>query len=86
MLAALMSAQTADFPRLVAGGGKGRRREHCDKMEVRDLDVGDLLGLLESPQEEVAQEVRLLLKETFSTVRESWLITGLLEYFYVSNR
>lgn len=54
-------------------------------MEVRDLDVGDLLGLLESPQEEVAQEVRLLLKETFSTVRESWLITGLLEYFYVSN-
>ena len=58
----------------------------CVKMEVRDLDVGDLLGLLESPQEEVAQEVRLLLKETFSTVRESWLITGLLEYFYVSNR
>lgn len=54
-------------------------------MEVRDLNVGDLLGLLESPQEEVAQEVRLLLKETFSTVRESWLITGLLEYFYVSN-
>ncbi|KAG0711939.1 Hamartin [Chionoecetes opilio] len=37
---------------------------------------GDLLGLLESPQEEVAHEVRLLLKETFSTVRESWLITG----------
>lgn len=55
-------------------------------MEVRDLDVGDLLGLLESPQEEVAHEVRLLLKETFSTVRESWLITGILEYFYVSNR
>lgn len=55
-------------------------------MEVRDLDVGDLLGLLESPQEEVAQEVRLLLKETFSMVRESWLITGILEYFYISNR
>lgn len=55
-------------------------------MEVRDLDVGDLLGLLESPQEEVAHEVRLLLKETFSTVRESWLITGILEYFYISNR
>lgn len=54
-------------------------------MEVRDLDVGDLLGLLESPQEEVAHEVRLLLKETFSTVRESWLITGILEYFYISN-
>lgn len=28
MLAALMSAQTADFPRLVAGGGEERQREH----------------------------------------------------------
>lgn len=62
------------------------RPSRTTMMEVRDLDVGDLLGLLESPQEEVAQEVRLLLKETFSTVRESWLITGILEYFYVSNR
>lgn len=55
-------------------------------MEARELNVGDLLGLLESPQEEVCHEVRALLKETFSSVREPWLISGLLEYFYVSNR
>ncbi|XP_042217211.1 hamartin-like [Homarus americanus] len=53
--------------------------------EVRDLNVGDVLGLLESTQEEVSQEVRALLKETFATVREPWLVNGLLEYFYVSN-
>ncbi|KAK3870190.1 hypothetical protein Pcinc_024558 [Petrolisthes cinctipes] len=54
-------------------------------MEARELNVGDLLGLLESPQQEVCHEVLALLKETFSSIREPWLITGLLEYFYVSN-
>ncbi|XP_071532951.1 uncharacterized protein Tsc1 [Panulirus ornatus] len=54
-------------------------------VEVRDLKVGDVLGLLESTQEEVYQEVRTLLKETFATVREAWLVNGLLEYFYISN-
>ncbi|XP_068237818.1 hamartin-like [Palaemon carinicauda] len=53
--------------------------------EVRDRDVGDVLGLLESPQEEVVQEVRSILKDTLATTREGWLITGLLEYFFVSN-
>nr|XP_045606623.1 hamartin-like [Procambarus clarkii]XP_045606624.1 hamartin-like [Procambarus clarkii]XP_045606625.1 hamartin-like [Procambarus clarkii]XP_045606626.1 hamartin-like [Procambarus clarkii] len=53
--------------------------------EVRDLNVADVLGLLESTQDDVYQEVRALLKETFASVREAWLVNGLLEYFYVSN-
>lgn len=47
--------------------------------------MGDVLGLLESPQDEVVQEVRSILKDTLATTREGWLISGLLEYFFVSN-
>lgn len=53
--------------------------------EWRDLHVGDVLGLLESPQEEVVEEVRQLLKETLQTVRDPWLVTGLLDYFFATN-
>ncbi|CAL4074655.1 unnamed protein product, partial [Meganyctiphanes norvegica] len=53
--------------------------------EWRDLHVGDVLGLLESPQEEVVEEVRQLLKETLATVRDPWLVTGLLDYFFATN-
>ena len=48
--------------------------------------MGDVLGLLESAQEEVVQEVRTILKDTLATTREGWLISGLLEYFFISNR
>lgn len=62
-----------------------RLGEACTMEEVKDQNVGDVLALLESPQEDVVQEVRLLLKETLTTVREGWLMTGLLDYFFTSN-
>lgn len=34
MLSALMSAQTADFPRLGAGGGEGRWRDHVRRRGI----------------------------------------------------
>ncbi|KAK7027483.1 hamartin [Halocaridina rubra] len=53
--------------------------------QVQDRNVGDVLGLLESSQEEVVQEVRSILKDTLANVRDGWLVTGLLDYFFVSN-
>ena len=53
---------------------------------VQDLDVGDLLSLLDCPQKEVSDEVKNLLKDEFRKVKDSWLISGLLEYFFATNR
>ncbi|XP_076033881.1 tuberous sclerosis 1 protein hamartin isoform X3 [Oratosquilla oratoria] len=54
----------------------------CD---LHELDAGDLLGLLECPQQEVVEELRSLLKDALASVRESWLVAGLLDYFFQTN-
>ena len=55
-------------------------------LDVQDLDVEALLSLLDCPQKEVSDEVKNLLRDEFRKVRDGWLVAGLLDYFFATNR
>lgn len=53
---------------------------------ISSLSVEDLLALINNPQEEIANEVKNLINDQFSNITDRWLISGLLDYFFTTNR
>ncbi|KAB7507697.1 Hamartin [Armadillidium nasatum] len=57
-----------------------------ESANLTSLSVEDFMTLLNSsPREEVVNEFRNIIKEHFKSVSDKWLVSGLLDYYFLTN-
>ena len=68
----------------VAGKNNNNNRKMGDNVDSYRME--DFFALINHPRESVANDVRDKIKEQFHTTNDKYVVNGLLDYFFATNR